>query len=75
MVKIKNWRIFQDTEGITRWINNISFKEVRVAGKTKYSEPIGKWFVELPNRNPIFRDTRKEAMDIAIIYMRSHPNG
>lgn len=76
MVKIKGWEKFQDSTNITRWRNLIRRSiEVRVAGATKYTEPIGKWFVEISGRPTIFYDNRKKAMDKAIDYIKKHPRG
>ncbi len=47
-MKINGWTKFQNTSGIERWRNDNTLKEVRVAGKTQITNPIGKYFVEIP---------------------------
>ena len=66
------------TNGIDElWINTIRrSNRVRVSGKTKYTEPIGKYFAEIPRKNATkFFNTRPQALGYAKNWMRKHPRG
>ena len=77
MGKIQGWEKFQFDSGNQRWRSLVRRShEVRVAGQTRFTTPVGKWFVEIPRRGGTsFFSTQKQALNFATRWMKSHPNG
>ena len=69
---LKDWKKFQNSNHIQRWRHHTSLEEVRVAGPTKISDPVGTYFVELPRKATRFFKTKAKALLFAQKYMRSH---
>jgi len=70
MPKLKCWEKFQFDKNNQRWRNEKNLtKEVRVAGPTKITKPVGYYFVEITGHKTIFKKAKQDALDIAMSYM------